>query len=135
MSAYSEVKTQFNDGGLLIEALEEMGFKPENHIGNPQRLTGYQGDRRTDVADIIIPRTQVGRASNDIGFVRGSDGTFRAIISDYDSSKYDTQWLKQVRASYTDKGIMKSAKLAGLRFVSKAKNAKTGKMDYQFLKA
>lgn len=133
MSAYSEVSTQFNDGELLIEALTEMGFTPQNHIGKPQPLTGYQGDKRTDVADIIIPRTQVGGSSNDLGFIRGEDGKFKAIISDYDSTKYNEKWLKTLRTNYADKGIMRQAKRAGLRFVSK-KPVK-GQMHYEFLKA
>lgn len=148
MSAYSEVVTQFTDGELLIEALREMGFQPVNCIGNPKPLVGYQGDFRTadgeghtkDAskamrADIILPRAQVGGASNDIGFKRGADGKFAAIVSDYDSSRYNAEWMKKLRAGYTDKGIMKSAAKAGLKFISKGKNPITQKMDYQFLKA
>lgn len=148
MSAYSEVVTQFTDGELLIEALREMGFQPVDCIGKPQPLVGYQGDFRTadgeghtkDAskamrADIILPRAQVGGASNDIGFKRGADGKFSAIVSDYDSSRYNSAWMTKLRAGYTDKGIMKSAAKAGLKFISKGKNPITQKMDYQFLKA
>lgn len=134
MSAYSEVVTQFSDGELLLEALQEMGFQPRNCIGKPEQLEGYKGDKRQQRADIIIPRRQVGGASNDIGFTRGPDGKYGAVISDYDSSRYDAEWLKKLRASYTDKGILKQAKKAGLKFVSKKRNEVTGKMDYNFLR-
>lgn len=132
MSAYSEVSTQFTDGELLIEALTEMGFTPENHIGKPQHLTGYHGDKRKDVADVIIPRAQVGGSSNDIGFVRGDDGKFRAIISEYDSRHYGEQWLKKLRAGYADKGILRQAKLAGLRAIGR--KVVKGQIQYEFLK-
>jgi hypothetical protein len=125
-----------------------MGFQPKNCIGKPEPLIGYQGDYRTAdgeghtkdaskamKADIIIPRAQVGGASNDIGFRRGPDGKYGAIISDYDSSRYNAEWMTKLRAAYTDKGIMKSAAKAGLKLISKAKNPVTQKMDYQFLKA
>lgn len=147
MSAYSEIQTQFKDGEALIEALQEMGFKPQNHIGSPMPLVGYQGDYRTadgeghtrDItqamkADIILPRAQVGVSSNDIGFVKGPDGTFGAIISEYDSTKHNTAWLNKVRVNYTAKMVQKQAKRAGLRQVGEGKMV-NGKMQYIFLKA
>jgi hypothetical protein len=73
-----------------------MGFKPTRH-GSPVQLEGYTGDRRTQTAEIIIPRKQVGAASNDIGFKQQADGTFTAIISDYDSRTYNADWLKTVK--------------------------------------
>ena len=132
MSAYSEVNTEFKDGELLIEALTAMGFTPRNCIGNPQQLEGYQGDRRQQRADIIIPRSQVGGASNDIGFVKGADGTFRAIISAYDSHRYDGKWLNTVKANVADAGIQRTAKRMGLRVASR--KVTKGQIEYEFLK-
>lgn len=134
MSAYSETAVKdFKDGELLIQALEEMGFKPVNCIGKPQHLEGYQGDKREQTADIIIPRKQVGGAANDIGFVRKPDGTYTAIISEYDSSRYNAGWLKKLRVSYTDKGIQRQAKRAGLTAVKRESGK--GQIVYEFLKA
>ena len=132
MSAYSEVTTEFNDGKLLIAALTEMGFKPQNHIGNPQHLEGYHGDKRPEVADIIIPRSQVGNASNDIGFVRGADGKFSAIISSFDSRKHDQKWLNKVKVGVADAGIQQQAKKLGLRVSSR--KVVQGQIQYQFIK-
>jgi len=145
MSAYSEVQTQFTDGELLIEALKELGYNPVNCIGKPEPLIGYQGDYRTadgeghtrDAskamrADVIIPRSQVGGSSNDVGFVRGSDGKFSAIISDYDSRRHNAEWLKKLRTAYAEKGILKQAKRAGLTLTGK--KTVNGKVQFQFLK-
>lgn len=133
MSAYSEVATEFKDGDLLIEALKTMGFNPTNCIGKPQNLEGYRGDRRQQKADIIIPRAQVGGASNDLGFVKGADGKFKAIISDYDSRRYNGEWLNTVKANVADLGIQRTAKRMGMRVVGR--KVTKGQIEYQFLKA
>lgn len=133
MSAYSEVKTEFKDGELLLEALTTMGFKPRNCIGKPEHLEGYHGDQRQQVADIIIPRAQVGEASNDIGFVKGPDGTYQAIISQYDSGRYDSKWLNTVKANVADAGIQRTAKRMGMRAVSR--KVSKGKIEYEFLRS
>ena len=86
MSLYRERKTKINDARALEEALKQKGFSPLRH-SQPVPLEGYMGDKRKDTAEIIIPRQQVGRASNDIGFKRQEDGSFAAIISDFDKSQ------------------------------------------------
>src|ERR1039458_7069437 len=86
MSKYSSINTCFDDQDALVEALKADGFQPllatDQVAGDP--LTGYQGDKRKDRAHVIIPRQQISGASNDIGFRRGTDGTFRAVISEFD---------------------------------------------------
>lgn len=133
MSAYAESKTTFKDGKLLIDCLREMGFSEvENHIGNPQPLVGYQGDFRTAdgyghtrdanlamKADIILRRKEVGSSSNDIGFVLGSDGTYKAIVSEFDSTRYDSNWVRTLSNNYAEKGVMQVAAKKGLRFTGR----------------
>ena len=109
-----------------------MGFQPRNCIGNPQNLEGYRGDRRQQSADIIIPRSQVGGASNDIGFVKGPDGKYKAIVSDYDSRRYGQTWLNTVKANVADAGIQRTAKRMGMRVGSR--KVVKGQIEYEFLK-
>lgn len=103
MSRYCVVKTQFMDGGALVDALIETGNwtteKIEVHE-TPQHLIGYGGDRRSQTAHIIIRQKHVGSASNDIGFVKKEDGTYEAIISAYDSSKYGSKFMGRLKGSY-----------------------------------
>lgn len=132
MSKYGDIQTQFTDGGLLIEALEEMGYKPINCIDKPQQLEGYQGDKRKETAHVIIPRKQVGGAANDIGFTKGPDGKFRAIISEYDSNRHNAEWLGRLRDNYTEKGVVKVAKQNGFRAVSR--KAANGKRELEFIR-
>jgi hypothetical protein len=73
-----------------VKALVRAGWK-ENQIevhDEAQHLVGYQGDQRKDKANVIIRRKYVGGASNDLGFVLQEDGTYKAIVSEYDRSKH-----------------------------------------------
>src|ERR1035441_5454686 len=96
MSKYSSIDTCFDDQDVLVEALKADGFQPrratDQVAGDP--LTGYVGDKRQDRVHVIIPRQQIGGSSNDIGFRRGTHGTFRAVISEFDKGcGRDDQWL------------------------------------------
>ena len=76
-----------------------MGYKPEVHE-EPKYLYGYQGDKREQKAEVIIRRAYVGSSSNDIGYVKGPDGNFKALISDYDSHKHNAEWQNKVSTYY-----------------------------------
>ena len=119
MSAYGEYETTLCEQKLLVEALFDMGYTVEVHPeGAP--LTGYHGDERPERAHVIIRRAQLDSASNDIGFVRGADGRFRAILSEYDRSiGYDAQWLGKVHQHYKEKQTLAVAKAKGYIFRGK----------------
>lgn len=72
---------------VLLATLAELGWdkgKVEVHE-TPQALYGYHGDQRAEKAHVVIRRSNTGvGSSNDIGFVREADGTYRPIISEYD---------------------------------------------------
>lgn len=101
----------------MIKALTDMGFKEAQLKINKeaQQLQGYQGDLRDQTAEIILPRAVVGGCSNDIGFKLQSDGSYGAIISDYDKGNqeanrksehakdcggYSDKWLKKLNQRY-----------------------------------
>src|ERR1035441_5771779 len=100
MSKYSSIDTCFDDQDALVEALKADGFQPllatDQVAGDT--LAEYQGDKRKDSAHVIIPRQQIGGASNDIGFRRETNGTFRAVISEFDKGcGRDDQWRSEER--------------------------------------
>lgn len=103
MSHYSKCRTKITDKKMLIKALEDLGFtnKVVSH-DKAKHLYGYQGDKREQTAEVIIPRCHIGRASNDIGFKQQEDGTFEAIISNYDkqSLRYNDEWLGRLSQRY-----------------------------------
>lgn len=118
MSAYREQKTSINDAGCLMTALQSMNFKPIRHT-TAVRLEGYHGDKRQQTAEIVIPRAQVGSASNDIGFKLQANGAYAAIISDFDSHRHGETWLKDVKLRALEAKAKKIAKQAGLTPVNR----------------
>lgn len=100
MSHFTTIKTQVTEDKALLKALSDLGFCNVEHHECPQRLYGYQGDIRPEAAEIVIRRQFVGTASNDIGFKRGSDGTFAAIISEFDRNMYSQAWLEKLLQRY-----------------------------------
>lgn len=117
MSHYTKVKTKITSKSLLMKALNDMGFTSEmiRDCSTAEQLEGYGGDKRADRAEIILPRKHVGGASNDIGFKLQEDGTYGAIISEYDSRSnpacrknertkgilsYNSDWLNLLNQRY-----------------------------------
>lgn len=100
MSHYSAIRTQMVSTDALVAALGELGFAEVEVHDEPQALIGYLGDQRRQRAQVIIRRKHVGTASNDIGFVRRDDGTFEAIVSDFDRRAYGEAWMKRLMARY-----------------------------------
>jgi hypothetical protein len=107
MSMYCSIKTQFKNREALLAALRETGNWTAAQIEvheQPQHLVGYQDDRREQTAHIIVRRQHVGHASNDLGFERQADGTYAAVISEYDggseTSKYGPRWQRALKESY-----------------------------------
>jgi hypothetical protein len=119
MSAYGEYSTTLCEEKYLIEGLRAMGYQVEVHPDTAP-LIGYHGDERPEHAHVIIRRAQLDSASNDIGFVRGADGRFRAILSEYDRRiGYDDRWLGRVRQNYKEQQTLAVAKARGYVFRGK----------------
>ena len=140
MSEYSTNKTQFKDCALLLQALAELGFDASKVevSETPKQLYDYHGhatkytDSNGDKANVIIRRQFVGSAANDIGFRRGTDDKFEAILSRYDRScGYNEEWLGKLSAAYARNAIIQKASKQGLRFAGSVK--KNGKTQLQFV--
>lgn len=102
MSHYTTLPTRIVDEQALALALQDMGFRAD-HIERsetPLPLVGYRGDVRPERAHVIISRKHISRLANDVGFVRGEDGTYGAIISEYDARRFDAGWLRALHQRY-----------------------------------
>ena len=134
MSHMTRVKTKLSSKECLLKALSDMGFSANKvQISDtPQHITGYQGDTREQTAEIIIPRYHVGGAANDIGFKLQEDGTWGALISDYDRGNrsadsksvhakgcngYSEKWLKKLYQRYSYHKVKESLTSQGF-FIS-----------------
>lgn len=117
MSHYTQVRTRFRDPEILRAALADVGFPVVEVHAAPVALYGYQGDARADTAEVIIRRANIGPASNDVGFKRHADGTYRAIVSEYDarSNGWHKARMDQISQRYAYHAIRREAARAGLR--------------------
>ena len=90
MSAYKKIECEIVDKECLLEALKLLGFSPSVFV-EPEKLKGYRGDQRNEVANIVISREEINKftgASNDIGFLwNQTEKKYDFIISEYDVSK------------------------------------------------
>lgn len=113
MSAYMTLTTPMTHQGCLLAALAELGFdatKVEVH-DEPVQLVGYEGRRRAQTAQVVIPRRHVGGAANDIGFEATPTG-YKAHISDYDRRRYGSKWLAKLSEAYARHDAERQARLA-----------------------
>lgn len=130
MSHYTKCKTKIKSKSALLKALNDMGFSNSMMRVSEQamQLEGYEGKLRDQTAEIIIPRHHVGGAANDIGFKLQEDGTWGAIISEYDSHSgvashkskyakgtrgYDQDWLKSLNQRYAYHNLKDQATAQG----------------------
>lgn len=114
MSHYTTVKLKFADKELLIGALKANGYDPLVHDeSKPIHLFGYRGDLRPETADIIIPRWQISRGSNDLGFKFNPETRcWDMIISEFDKGLLSG--ANRIRTEYVRQTVNKQAQLMGL---------------------
>lgn len=113
MSEFLTVETQFSDKNCLIFALEKIyGINSVEYHSTPANLLGYQGDIRQQKANIIVRKEQIGRASNDLGFLLQPDGTYQMIVSEYDRRQKRVP-LAALKQHYANKRIRTEARKKG----------------------
>jgi hypothetical protein len=113
LSHFTRIRTQLRDTEVLVSALRAVGHSQVEVHTEPQTLYGYLGDDRPEKAEVVIRRKHIGSASNDIGFARRQDGSFEAIISDYDRSRYGADWLAKLTHSYSHAATLRYAEAHG----------------------
>lgn len=121
MSEYIVCETNYTSEEILKEALVDIGV-PVEHIEIHQEakpLVGIGGSVRAQKANIIIRKENVGAASNDIGFEKQADGSYKAIVSDYDKhSGFGKKVLSKISGG-TGELDQHYAKRAVLRTIAK----------------
>ncbi|MCD6435227.1 MAG: DUF1257 domain-containing protein, partial [Clostridiales bacterium] len=93
----------------------------------PVPLEGYRGDKREQKAHIIIPRKQVGGASNDVGFEKTECG-FKLHASAFDKAWRTGNKIDQLRLNYSEKRIMKTIRKKTKFTVKSREVDKSGKI-------
>jgi hypothetical protein len=127
MSAYVTCKTQYKNRDSLVEALHDLGYSEVEVHESGANLYGYKGDQRAEKANVIVRRRYVGSASNDLGFVRQADGSYAALVSEYDGrSTFTEAKQNQLKARYAYRQVVRTAKAKGYTVASeKSQDGKT----------
>ena len=122
MSEYLVCDTQMDDLDVVLETLEELGFPKSKVVvhATPVNLEGYRGDQRNQKAHIVIKRQHVGVGSNDIGFERQDDGSYKAWVSSYDRNRGLGQEITggRMKRLYNKNKTLREAKRHGMRVQS-----------------
>lgn len=100
--------------------MEELGYIYESH-STPQNLYGYAGDVRKEKANIIVRKKHVGHSSNDVGFLKDSDGNYSMIISEFDKTfkRSKTNFIDKLPQIYSKNAVLRTAKSMGYTVRSK----------------
>ena len=128
MSHFTKVRTTITDQDRLVAVLRELGFPEVESHAQPTSLYGFQGDVRKEKAEVVIRRRHVGTASNDLGFHRTADGTFEAVISEYDRRRYDAEWLRKVARRYGRLTALAYAESNGFTVAAEETDQRTGEV-------
>lgn len=144
MSEYHSQTTNFKDEDALVQSLVACGYKREDievHKDAVQ-LIDFQGrptkylDKSGDKANVIIRRHNIGYGSaNDLGFKKNADGTYDAIVSQYDSGQghwgAESSRMKALKTAYSETVLIKTAKKQGFKYLGK--KIVNGKPQLQWL--
>lgn len=94
----------FKSRELLLAALADLGYRDVER-GDKLPLFGYQGDRRSQTAELVVRRQHIGSASNDLGFRHTPDG-YVPIISEYDvRTLAGGHFVAKLRTAYNEQVV------------------------------
>lgn len=134
MSHYTQMECEFDIDHLdeMIASLEALfGKGTVEYHKNGADMKGYQGDNRSKLSssssdysppcEVIIRKENVGSASNDIGFKLQPNGKFRAIVSEFDRSRFTMQAQHKVQQDYSIAVGEKTLKAKGFTEIERIK--------------
>lgn len=108
MSHFTTIKTKITDAIALKKALADLGY-PVVEEGYNLPLYGYQGDRRSQTADIVVRRKYISDLSNDLGFKK-KGSTYEMIISEYDIDLLGKEFIGRIMQRYAYHKVLSEAK-------------------------
>jgi hypothetical protein len=113
MSKYGVSITELKEEKYLVDALREMGYRPEvHHEAVP--MNSYYSEQEAKQANLIIRRRELRGACGDIGFARQPDGQLAMIKDELDEHRgYGAKWLGRVQQLYKEKQTLAMARARG----------------------
>jgi hypothetical protein len=120
VSKYAEIQTTITDAPALVAALGELYPGATAEVYNePTECRGYAGE--TLKAHIIIRHR--GRYGTDIGFLRGADGAYRAVVDDHENDGEAQKLIGRIQQHYACARTLAQAARKGYRLQSRETTA------------
>lgn len=113
MSKLRRIPTSMTSGHHLVLALQAAGFKEVERTGAPLELISWRGKPIEASAEIVVRRRYIGATADDLGFSRGADGRYEAIVSEILLGRFDRRWFAELEKRYAElAGVAPSAEVA-----------------------
>ena len=122
LSEYAVIQTLFRDATVLAAALTDLGFSPSaiEWYEAPALLRGPTIGV-PGYAQLVVRGRHVGPGANDLGFVRGPEGAFHALVGVMEQrtrgwhGPYDQGWLGRLAAAYAVRQLAAQYQAKGWR--------------------
>lgn len=123
MSKFTTIEVVFKDKDSIIEALKALGYSTID-VGHDIEMFGYSGDISNERGDIVVRKSYLSSVSNDLGFQRQRDGTYRLVMSDYDVTYLrGGRWVTDFKKLYSYNVVKRFASSKGYTIASETKMA------------
>ncbi len=100
MSYWTTIQTEMVSMEYLLKALQDVGLHVVEVYDDAQPIYRWSEDARATLSEVIIRRQYLFVDSSSMGFKRGEDGRFRAVISRKDRKRLNEEWIKRLTARY-----------------------------------
>lgn len=112
MSHYTDIRLEMSDRESLVSALHDLDVGIVEVHDSPQPMHGYDGQVRH--AEVILRRA--GYLENDVGFLKGGDGTYAAVLDDYDvRHEFTPEWQQRLLQRYARHTAVAKLRKKGFR--------------------
>jgi len=100
MAKLRRIPTSMTSGSHLVAALEQSGLREVERVADLAPLVSWRGQPLPERAEIIVRRRQIGATADDLGFVRGAEGRYEALVSEILLSRFDKRWFAELEKRY-----------------------------------
>ncbi len=112
MSKLRRIPTAMTSATHLVAALEQSGLREVERVSELAPLMSWRGQPLPERAEILVRRRQIGATADDLGFVRGADGRYEALVSEILLSRFDRRWFAELEKRYAALAVAAGEALA-----------------------
>ncbi|MBT8367267.1 MAG: DUF1257 domain-containing protein [Deltaproteobacteria bacterium] len=100
MSYWTTIQTEMVSLEHLLKALRDVGLHVVQVYDDAQPFYPWAEDAQETLSEVIIRPQYLFVDSSPMGFKRGEDGRFKAVISRGDRKRLNEEWIKRLTERY-----------------------------------